>query len=165
MRELWALSHFQTCKVFSSTFMKQQNYNNSAQWTLIMKISTLLFLQLLKLKKIKCPYFFVQTSYYWDISFLWFKNLCPYVHHQITNHKMSKSSYLPRMISDLKSKGTLFSSTLKVEEVKENLFSWLEFILVSYVNIVISWRYRKTPHKSKKDKNLISLSNDIRSKK
>ena len=165
MRELWAFSHFQTCEVFSSTFMKRQNYNNSARWTLIMKISTLLFLQLLKLKKIKCPYFFDQTSYKWDISFLWFKNLCPYVQYQITNHKMSTSLYLSQMRSDLKNKVTLFTSTLKVEEVKVHLFSWLEFILVSYVNIVISWRYRKTPHKSKKDKNLISLSNDIRSKK
>ena len=161
MRELWAFSHFQTCEVFSSTFMKRQNYNNSPRWTLIMKISTLLFLQLLKLKKIKCPYFFVQTSDYWDISFLWFQNVCPYVHHQITNHKMSKSSYLPRMMSDLKSKGTLFSSTLKVEENKVSLYFWSDVIWERYDLIVLFRLVRGFPGSSWNDKINITHQDEL----
>ena len=42
------------------------------------------------------------------------------------------------MMSDKKNKGTLFSSTLKVEETKVHLFSWSEVILVSYGPFVIS---------------------------
>ena len=41
----------------------------------------------------------------------------------LRSHKMTKSSYLPQMTSDPKNKGTLFSSTLKVEEMKVHLFS------------------------------------------
>ena len=67
-------------------------------------------------------------------------------------------------MSDPKNKGTLFSSTLKVEEGKVHLFSWSEFILVSYGNFVVSWGFRETPHKSKNDKKLISPSNDVWSK-
>ena len=52
--------------------MKQQNDHNSPGWPLIMKISALLLLQLLKLKKIKCPYFLHHTSYNWDMNFLIF---------------------------------------------------------------------------------------------
>ena len=68
-------------------------------------------------------------------------------------------------MSDPKNKGTLFSSTFKVEEGKVHSFLWSEFIQVSYVNFVVSWRYQKTPHMSQKDKKLISPSNDVKSKK
>ena len=40
----------------------------------------------------------------------------------LRGHKMTKSSYLPQMTSNQKNKGTLFSSTLKVEEKKVMLF-------------------------------------------
>ena len=40
----------------------------------------------------------------------------------LTSQKMTKGSYLPQMASDPKNKGTLFSSTLKVEEKKVLLF-------------------------------------------
>ena len=40
----------------------------------------------------------------------------------LTSKKMTKSSYLPQITSDPKNKGTLFSSTLKVEEKKVLLF-------------------------------------------
>ena len=52
--------------------MKQQNDNNTPGWPLIIKISALLFLQLSKLKKIKCPYFFNWRSIQWDMAILWF---------------------------------------------------------------------------------------------
>ena len=47
-------------------------------------------------------------------------------------HKMTKSSYLPQMTSNQKNKGTLFSSTLKVEEKKVVLFFLFEVNLVRY---------------------------------
>ena len=40
----------------------------------------------------------------------------------LTSKKRTKSSYLPQIMSDPKNKGTLFSSTLKVEEKKVLLF-------------------------------------------
>ena len=40
----------------------------------------------------------------------------------LTSKKMTKGSYLPQITSDQKNKGTLFSSTLKVEEKKVLLF-------------------------------------------
>ena len=40
----------------------------------------------------------------------------------LTSLKTTKSSYLPQMTSDQKNKDTLFSSTLKVEEKKVELF-------------------------------------------
>ena len=61
---------------------------------------------------------------------------------------MTENSYLPQMTSDPKNKGTLFSSTLKVEEVKVHSFSWSEIILVSYGNFDASWTYQKTPNQS-----------------
>ena len=76
-----------------------------------------------------------------------------------------QSSYLPQMTSDIKSKVTLFSPTLKVEKGKVHSFLWSEFILVIYDIFVISWRYWKTPRKSQNDKKLISPSNDVESKK
>ena len=123
------------------------------------------YIQLLKLKKIKCPYFLDQTSYNWDMSFLYFLNACPYVPYQISKLKITNSSYLSFMMSDPKNEGTLFSSTLKVGERKVLLFLWSEFILVSYGHFVVSWRHPKTPQKSQNDKKLISPSNDVRSKK
>ena len=75
-------------------------------------------LQLLKLKKIKCLYFLDQTSFEADISSLSFCDFMKIPKATLTSHKMSKSSYLPQMASDLKNKVTLFSSTLKVKEGK-----------------------------------------------
>ena len=46
--------------------------------------------------------------------------------------KMTKSSYLPQMTSNPKNKGTLFSSTLKVEDNEVFLFFGFEFDLVRY---------------------------------
>ena len=126
----------------SSIFMKQQNDHNSPGWTLILKIKTLLFLQLSKLKKIKCHYFFDPTSDNWDISFLWYLNIWSYVYYQITNDKIRGSSYLSYKMSDQANNGTLFSSSLKVGETKMHLFSWSEFILVSYGHFFISQRYQ-----------------------
>ena len=51
------------------------------------------------------------------------QNVCSYVHYQVTNPKMSKSSYLHQITSDPKNKGTLFSPTSKVVESKMHLFS------------------------------------------
>ena len=50
----------------------------------------------------------------------------------LTSHKRTKSLYLPQMMSDPKNKGTLFSSTLKVEDKKVLLFFQFEVNLVSY---------------------------------
>ena len=52
LSELGAFCYFFTCERLSSIFLKQQNDHNSPDWPLIMKISALLFLQLLELKKI-----------------------------------------------------------------------------------------------------------------
>ena len=52
----------------------------------------------------------------------------------LTSPKMTKRSYLPQMTSDPKNKGTLFSSTLKVEDKKVLLFFQFEVNLVSYCN-------------------------------
>ena len=56
----------------------------------------------------------------------------------LTIQKMTKSSYLPQMTFYPKNKGTLFSSTLKVEEMKVQLFSWSEVNLVSYKHFFVS---------------------------
>ena len=40
----------------------------------------------------------------------------------LTGHKMSKSPYLTQMTSDQKDKGTLFPSTLKMEDYNVPLF-------------------------------------------
>ena len=49
----------------------------------------------------------------------------------LTSQKMTKCSYRPQMTSDQKNKGTLFSSTLKVEDKKVLLFFQFEVNLVS----------------------------------
>ena len=150
-----------TCEGFSGAFMKRQSYHSSPGWALIMKRSALLFLQLWKLKEIKCLYFLDQTSFEGDMSCLtfcdwWFDN-----EHKNKIFEIIKSSYLSNLVSEQKNKGTLYSSTLKVGEIKVHLFSWLELILVSYGNFVIAWRNWKTPHKSQNDKKLISQLNDL----
>ena len=129
-----------------------------------MKMSALFHLQLLKLKKIKCLYFLGQTSFEEDISSLSFCDFMKIPETPFTSHKMSKSSYLPQMMSDPKNKGILFSSTLIVEEGKVHSFLWSEFILVSYVSFVVSLRYRKTPQKSQNNKKLIYPSNNVKLK-
>ena len=45
------------------------------------------------------------------------------VEKPLTSHKMTKSLRFPQMTSDQKNKGTLFASTLKIEEIKVQLFS------------------------------------------
>ena len=83
---------------------------------------------------------------------------------RLTSHTMSKSSYLHQMTSDPKNKGILFSSTLKVGEIKVDLFSWSEFILVSYDDFVVSERYQKTPHKLKRTNSsyLLQITSDLK---
>ena len=46
----------------------------------------------------------------------------------LRTHKMKKSLYLPQMMLGQKNKGTLFSSTLKVEENKVPLFFLFDVI-------------------------------------
>ena len=86
-------------------------------------MSALFLLQLLKLKIIKCLYFFNQTSFEGDTTSLSFCDAMKIWKTPLTNPKMSKSSYLPQLTCDLKNKVTLFSSTLKVEEGKVHSFS------------------------------------------
>ena len=50
----------------------------------------------------------------------------------LRGHKMTKSSYLPQMTPNKKNKGTLFSSTFKVEDKKVCLFFLFEVNLVRY---------------------------------
>ena len=54
---------------------KWQKAHISLNFGQIQKIKALYFLQLWKLKKIKCPYFLDPTSYNWDMSILRF---CPF---------------------------------------------------------------------------------------
>ena len=60
---------------FFGIFLNQQYDHNSPGSTLIMKISALLFLQLLKLKKIKCLYFLGQTPFEGNMSLLSFSDM------------------------------------------------------------------------------------------
>ena len=55
----------------------------------------------------------------------------------LRGHKMTKRSYLPQMTSNKKNKGTLFSSTFKVEDKKVHLFFKLEVNPVRYKDFVI----------------------------
>ncbi len=96
---------------------------------------------------------------YFSFCYFWL-----YVHYWITDHKMTKSSYLSQMLSDPKNKDTLFSSSFKVEETKVYLILWSEVNLVSYDYFVVSWRYWTTTHKQNY-KILISHLNDFWSKK
>ena len=73
--EIWAFCHFVTSNCMSCVFMKEQNGRNSLGLPMIMKISALSFLQLSKLDIVKCPYFWDQTSYNWDMNFLSFCDL------------------------------------------------------------------------------------------
>ena len=75
-----------------------------------------------KMKNVKHLYFFFFASFDhhgWKIDIL---TIFP---HPITSPLITKSSYLTYM-SDLKDNCTLFSLTLKVEEIKVPLFSWSE---------------------------------------
>ena len=128
--------HEDTSKSFTSHIIAKSLY--LPQMMSDPKNKCTLFPQTFKVEEKKCPYFFIQTSDSWDMSFLWFQIVCSYVHYQFTNHKMSKRLYLPQMTSDPKNKGTLLSSTLKVGEIKVHLFSWSEIILASYDDFVIS---------------------------
>ena len=117
--------------------MKQQKCDNTPGWPLIIKMSTLFLLQLLKLKKIKCLYFFDHTSFEEDIRFLSFCDFMKILKTPLASNKMLKSWYLPQMTSDQKNKGTLFSSTLKVEDKKVLLFFWLDINWGRYEPFVI----------------------------
>ena len=107
----------------------------SLKWCQIQKIKTRYFLHLQKLNKEKCTYFHDQSLSWWVMVILWFHEN---TRKSLRRHKMKKNSYLPQMTSIPKNKGTLFSSTLKVEKGKVHVFSWSEFILGSYSNFVIS---------------------------
>ena len=76
-----------------------------------MKISALFLLQLLKFKKIKYL-FFNHTSFEGDISSLSFCNFIKIPENLFTSHKMSKSSYLPQMTSDINKLRLSYSSDL-----------------------------------------------------
>ena len=144
---------------------KREKGHNSAHSHQIKKIRSLYFLQFLKLKEIKCHYFFHQTSYAWDISILLFCDKLLDNGKKGIYLEFPKSLYLSNMMSEKKNKDTLYSSTFKVGEIKVRLFSWSEFILVSYGHLIIPWRYRKNPHKSQNDKKHLPPSNDVWSKK
>ena len=119
----------------------------------------------LKVEGNKVPLFFHQTSYTWDISILLFCDKLFDNGQKDIYFEFTKSLYLSNMKSEKKNKDTLYFSTFKVGEIKVRLFSWSEFILVSYGHLIIPWRYRKNPHKSQNDKKLLPPSNDVWSKK
>ena len=58
------------------------------------------------------------------------------VEHVTKSDKNTKCPYINYMMSDQKNKGTLFSSTFEVEEMKEPLFFGSEVNLVSYWNFI-----------------------------
>ena len=78
-------------------------------------------------------------------------------------HKMKKSLYLPQMLSNPKNKGTLFSSTFKVENIKVHLFFRSDVILgrceLFYILLLVRGFFGNCM-KSQNDKEPISLSND-----
>jgi hypothetical protein len=69
-----------------------------------------------------CLYFLDLTTFEGDISPLLFPDYMKVPGNPLTKHKLSKSPYLTQMTSDPKNKGTLFHSTLKVEEINLQLF-------------------------------------------
>ena len=131
-----------TCKGVSQylhEITKWQGAHISLKLCLIQKIKKIYLLQLWKLKREKCTHFH-DRSWSWGVMVI-------LLFHEDTgkplrSHKMTNSSYLPQMMLNPKNKGTLFSSTLKVEEKKVHLFSWSEVNLVSYDHFVVSWRHR-----------------------
>ena len=132
---------FGTCKGvfwYHQEITKWQRAYISLKWCLIQKIKALYFLQLWKLKKEKCTHFHDLSSSWWVMVILLFHEN---TRKPLRSHKMTKSSYIPQFMSNPKNKGTLFSSTLKVEDKQVHLFSWLEVNLVSYGHFVISWGY------------------------
>ena len=100
---------------------------------------TLYFLQLLKLKKIKCTHFLVMRSNDWDITIVVFKNTT----YRVIEVKLTKWQYLRHLTSYLENKATLFSSTFKVEENKVFLFSWYEVKWLRYSHFFV---YYNTAH-------------------
>ena len=113
----------------------------------IKKIRPLCFLQLLKLKKVKCAYFFnLRPSWPFFGHFLIFL-----VRVRLT--KMSKNSKNKvNMVSFQKNKTTFFSSTFKVQKVKVCLLFNFEAILTMIwpffdilVSLTQSKKIRKWP--------------------
>ena len=92
-----------------------QNGHSSAIWPPNENLRALSFLQLLKLEKRKCLYFLDFWPVGWDIAILSFYQ---YLSIWSQTKKLSKWQYLSPEATNLKNEGTLFSSTLKVEEKK-----------------------------------------------
>ena len=122
---------FHRCQTSDHKSQKTQKVHISLIWRLIKKIKALCFIQLKKLKKRKCTYFYA-TMQTWEVMAILL--FCIDTEHRIANHKNTKGPYLHYMTSDKKNKGTLFSSTSKFEEKKVHLFSW------SKVNLL--WEFR-----------------------
>ena len=78
----------------------------------------------------------------------------PNIWSQIT--KNTKDPYLPYMKSGKKNKGTLFSSTFKVEENKVPLFLWSDANLVSYGYYLVLHGCRTSDYKKQKLERSIS---------
>ena len=108
---------------------KHQNGHISTIWPPNENLRALSFLQLSKLKKIKCPHFLDLWPLGWDIaiySISWFGSKLKDI------NKMTKWQYLSPQAKNLKNKGTFFSPTLKVEERKVPSDFRLEAIWLSY---------------------------------
>ena len=106
------------------------------------------FLQLSKFKIRKCNYFRDQRPTCLVMAILLFHEG---TRQPLTSNKMKKAQISlewPR----IKNKGTLFSSTFKVEDKKVQLFSWSEANLISYDHFVASRKNQTTPHKSQNHK-------------
>jgi hypothetical protein len=134
-----------TCEGFSSTFTKLQNFHNSPGWTLIMKISALLILQLLKMKKIKCLYILDQTSFEEDMSFLSFRNLwfvISYIHGTtnivIKQQNSHKSTEWP-LISYHEKSALIYLQLLKLEKIMSLYFFWVKHHLREIWDMTFAW--------------------------
>ena len=126
-----------TSEVFSCTFRKQQNYHNSPGWTLIMKMSVLLFLQLSKSKKIKCLYFLDQTPFEGDMSLLSF-----FTHEGFSGSFRKQQNYYksPGWSLIMKISALLFLELLKLKRIKclyfldQTPFEW-DLSLLSFFDL------------------------------
>ena len=99
---------------------KSQNFHNSPELPLIMKIRALSFLQLSKLKKIKCPHFFYQTSYNWDISIIYiFVNILD-IQLKFSKKQKANISVIWHLIQKIKTLSIL--QLLKFEKIKCHYF-------------------------------------------
>ena len=72
-----------------------------------------LFSSTYKVEENKLPLFYDPMQTWWVMYFLLF---CIDAEHMITNHKSTKGSYIPYIMSGEKNKSTLFSSTFNIEE-------------------------------------------------